>query len=163
MFRGNVSGYGGSYPGFFRTCDVNGAVKQMMKTALSGNLFAHGCSLIPQAEYFDGPYGIQLPVNNREFPRSMNDFFVAHGYPRFNITSGDILHVEGCPEIWAGDLEEETKLLVRQVYARDFDLLCQHFGYCQTGENTCLYQVESMCPKRVLAQSYRGHRLPDLQ
>lgn len=163
IFRGNLSSYGGSYPQFMKTCDVNGAVKQMMKNYLAGNKYAHGCTFVPQAEYFDGPHGIQLPVNNREFPRSINDFFSAQGYQDFFVDTEEILHVTACSEVWAGDLDSETRGLVQQVYARDFDFLCQHFGYCDKNENACLYQIPQMCPKRVLEQGYRGRTRFTLQ
>merc|ERR1719414_1549602 len=82
FFRGGFSGYGGSYPEFYKTCDVNGAVKQMMKDVLEKNdTFHAGCTFVPQAEYFEGEYGIKLPVDNRRFPFSMNEVFEEHGYP----------------------------------------------------------------------------------
>lgn len=157
LFRGDMDGYGGSYPEMLKTCDVNGAVKKMMKDYISGNsTFAQGCTFLPQAEFFDGPYGIKLPINNRQFPASMNQAFVEHGYPDFEIHQSDILHVNNCNEIWSGDLDAETRSLVRQVYRRDFDLLCKHFSYCDDQENACVWQVPMMCPKKVLASGYQG-------
>ena len=51
------------------------------------------------------------------------------------IKTEDILHVRGWDHVWPGDFTNETRALVKQVYARDFDLLCRHFGYCDHDEN----------------------------
>mmetsp|Transcript_43807 Transcript_43807/g.135342 ORF Transcript_43807/g.135342 Transcript_43807/m.135342 type:complete len:349 (-) Transcript_43807:75-1121(-) len=151
FFRGNQNGYGGNYEKYMATCDVNGAVKHMMNRVLeSKDKFMEECTFLPQAEYFDGRYGIKLPVDNRRFPESMNEVFAQHSYP-WHIRPQDILHVNRCNHIWAGDLEADTKQLVRQVYARDFELLCQHFGYCDTSEDVCIAGVHDMCPKKVQA------------
>jgi len=148
-FRGEFSDYGGSFPELFKTCDVNGAVKKMMRMAInSTNPFMNGCTFIPQAEYFEGRYGITLPIDNRRFPTSMNEAFAAHGYTE-HIKTQNIGHVTGCNNMWAGDLDAETKQLVRQVYAKDFELLCKHFNYCDSEENVCLQQVEHMCPTKL--------------
>eukprot|EP00443_Scrippsiella_acuminata_P003406 CAMPEP_0115322002 /NCGR_PEP_ID=MMETSP0270-20121206/81166_1 /TAXON_ID=71861 /ORGANISM="Scrippsiella trochoidea, Strain CCMP3099" /LENGTH=301 /DNA_ID=CAMNT_0002741931 /DNA_START=165 /DNA_END=1070 /DNA_ORIENTATION=+ len=148
MFRGNMKGYGGSYPEFFKTCDVNGAVRKMMTDYLAGDKYAADCTFIPQAEYFDEPFGIDLAVDNRRFPDSLNEVFAEHGYD-FHIAENDILHVLGCPEVWAGDLSCDTKALVKQVYARDFELLCKNFGYCDQDENCCIEGVPMMCPSNL--------------
>jgi hypothetical protein len=155
LFRGNLKGYGGGFDAEdVASCDVNNAIKKLMKKGLEhtakGQLFAQKCTFIPQAEYFDGPYGITLPVNNRAFPKSMNEVFRDHNYFENHIRHKDVFHVFGCPEVWAGDLDEETRAMVRKMYARDFDLLCEHFGYCDDEANTCIQGVDSMCPKRVL-------------
>uniref|UniRef100_A0A7S2CEG4 Sulfotransferase n=1 Tax=Alexandrium andersonii TaxID=327968 RepID=A0A7S2CEG4_9DINO len=161
FFRGNMTGYGGSYPEYIKTCDVNGAVKLMMKRLLEGgDPYAKGCTFIPQAEYFERPYGIQLPVNLRQFPASMNRVFSEHGYPAsFQITISDVQHVLLCSQVWPGDLDEEARRMVRKVYWRDFELLCKYFGYCDPDENCCLWQVPTMCPDRVLALGYHGTAL----
>mmetsp|Transcript_56965 Transcript_56965/g.144534 ORF Transcript_56965/g.144534 Transcript_56965/m.144534 type:complete len:333 (+) Transcript_56965:103-1101(+) len=145
MFRG------GSYPGFTETCDVNGAVRKMLKDYIAGDAFANECSLLPQAEYFDAPFGVALPVDNRIFPDSMNEVFADHGYP-IHIAGNDVIHVSGCPDVWAGDLDCETKALVKQVYARDFVLLCKHFGHCDQSENSCIQTVPGMCPSNMAAK-----------
>lgn len=146
MFRGNFGAYGGSYPKFSKTCDVNGAVRQMMETYLAGDKYSGDCTFVPQAEYFDQPFGIELAVDNRLFPDSANKVFAEHGYNHLHIYEQDILHVVGCADVWAGDLDCETKALVKKVYARDFELLCSSFGYCDTEENTCIKKVPTMCP-----------------
>lgn len=160
-FRGRTNAYGASYPEFYKTCDVNGAVKKMLATYLSGNFYAEGCAFLPQAEFFDPPYGIALPVDNRLFPDSANQVMAKHGQP-FHISTSDVIHEQGCNEIWAGDLDCETKFLIKQVYRRDFDLLCKHFGYCNHDVNTCVNSVPNMCPDNISAKrtkaSYCGVR-----
>jgi len=151
IFRGQMAGYGSfaRYQSFYATCDVDGAVRQMMLDySQGGDKFRHSCVLLPQAEYFEGYHGIQEPIDNRLFPDSVGSAFSAHGYG-FYIGSHDIMHVSGCDEIWAGNLTDDTKALVKQVYERDFDLLCKKFGYCDKDENTCMTKVEGMCPARL--------------
>lgn len=146
FFRGNFDKYGGAYPEYFKTCDVNSAVKQMMKEVLaSKNAFMRGCTFIPQAEYFEGEYGIQLPVDNRRVPDSMNEVFAKYGY-KVHLKANQMHHVRGCDNAWAGDFDQETKALVKQVYARDFELLCKHFNYCDDDEEVCIPGVPYMCP-----------------
>jgi len=160
FFRGSIPSYGGSYLNFLQSCDVNGAVKKMMMDYLhGGNKFSSQCTFLPQAEFYDGPYGITLPVNNRLFPESMNKVLLEHGYGDFLIQQEDILHVSSCPDVWAADLDAETRALVKQVYARDFELLCKHFGYCDREENCCIYQVPQMCPAKLLMAGYEGRPL----
>eukprot|EP00434_Breviolum_minutum_P010395 symbB.v1.2.009169.t1/scaffold579.1/size184598/3 len=81
-----------------------------------------------------------------------------------HIETADIMHVEGCNQVWAGDLSCETKALVRKVYARDFELLCHYFGYCDVHENTCLQMVPDMCPTNLTAKkltaTYCGLKVP---
>ena len=76
--------------------------------------------------------------------------------------------MDGCNDVWAADLDEEAKSLVRkvgpvetvrifrsqlssslEVYQRDFDLICREFGYCNFGEATCLKGVPGMCPEGI--------------
>jgi len=151
LFRGDIDGYGGSYPEFKKTCDVNGAVKSMLLNFLNGtDPFAQGCTFIPQAEYFDsGKYSIVVPVDNRRFPESMNERFKEHGYEDMHIETSQVVHVRGCDNVWAADLDSETKTLVRKVYAKDFALLCKHFNYCDDTENVCLTKVPHMCPEKA--------------
>jgi len=163
FFRGNIPGYGPTHSEYVPTCDVNMAVKKTLQDYLAGRMDDPSCSLLPQAEHFEGQYGIKLPVNLREFPRSMNQVLREHGYPEdFQIHAGDVRHVTDCPNVWAADLDAETRGLVQQIYAKDFELLCKHFGYCNREENCCLYQVEQMCPQRVLDLGYRGHEMPGM-
>mmetsp|Transcript_7417 Transcript_7417/g.20070 ORF Transcript_7417/g.20070 Transcript_7417/m.20070 type:complete len:161 (+) Transcript_7417:117-599(+) len=152
MFRGDVAGYGGGWDHeYVQSCDVNNGVKHALKEHISsGNDFSQACTFLPQAAFFEGPYGIQLPVDNRKFPQSMNKVFAEHGYPDMHIAQKDILHVTKCKNSWTADLDSETRALIRQVYARDYELLCKHFGYCDTSEDTCITGVRDMCPAAVL-------------
>lgn len=132
-------------------CDVNAGVKQMMReymfSVASGNPYTEQCNWLPQAEYFDPPFGASLPVDNRKFPESMNEVLAAHGFPQ--IAHEEVQHVSGCDDKWVGDLDREAKELVRTVYQRDFEMLCTHFGYCEKYEETCLTHIEGMCPERT--------------
>jgi len=159
FFRGNIKGYGGAYPEFINTCDVNGAVKQMMRKYLAGGMYAENCTFLPQAEYFDSPNGITVAVDNRRFPESANELFAARN-STWRIKTEDLIHVWYCPEVWAGDLDCEAKALVRQVYARDFELLCKHFGYCDTDESCCIKGVPYMCPSDLAAKEKTATRCP---
>mmetsp|Transcript_38987 Transcript_38987/g.123796 ORF Transcript_38987/g.123796 Transcript_38987/m.123796 type:complete len:371 (+) Transcript_38987:122-1234(+) len=153
MFRGNIANYGGSYPEFVATCDVNGAVRKMMTDYLAGHTtHSFGCTFVPQSEYFDAPFGIEIAVDNRLFPDSANKLFAERGANNLFINTEDILHVTGCENSWTGDLDCETKALVKQVYVRDFKLLCEKFGYCDQSENTCLKGVPQMCPPNLTAK-----------
>eukprot|EP00420_Gonyaulax_spinifera_P032076 CAMPEP_0197877000 /NCGR_PEP_ID=MMETSP1439-20131203/5831_1 /TAXON_ID=66791 /ORGANISM="Gonyaulax spinifera, Strain CCMP409" /LENGTH=329 /DNA_ID=CAMNT_0043496319 /DNA_START=59 /DNA_END=1048 /DNA_ORIENTATION=- len=154
MFRGDGlikhmgQDYGTTFnPEHVKTCNVNSGIKEALQSYIaSGDQFTSSCTFLPQAEYFDGEFGITLPVDNRLFPSSMNKVFADHGYTE-HISKDDVFHVSGCTEVWAGDLDAETKALVRQVYKRDFELNCKHFGYCDFEENTCIHGVAQMCPK----------------
>lgn len=149
MFRGNLKGYGQFDQEFFERCDVNGAVKKMLKGFLEGkSKFASDCTFLPQAEYYEGPFGITVAVDNRRFPHSMNEVFDEFGYSNMHIRQVDIFHVADCPNAWAGDFDQETRSLVQEVYKRDFELLCKTFGYCDKDENVCLEYIEDMCPPK---------------
>lgn len=152
QFRGNVEGYGGFDDGAHERCSLNVGVKEMLKKYIAGGdkvKFDQECSFLPQAEYFDGEYGIKLPIDNRKFPHSMNKVFKDNNYgDAFQIRQKDILHVMECENLWAEDLDAEARALVRQVYKADFDLNCKHFGYCDFEENVCLQGVENMCPPK---------------
>jgi len=153
QFRGNaqLKFIGQDYGTVFKqkyvsSCDVNNAIKEALKEYIaSDNKFQSACTFLPQAEYFDGEFGIKLPVDNRLFPDSMNKVFKEHNYTE-QIKTADIFHVGGCPDVWAADLDAETRALVRQVFKRDFELNCKHFGYCNYEENTCIHGVPQMCP-----------------
>lgn len=133
-------------PDFYPDCDVNKAVKATLLQYLGGNRFAQGCRFLPQAEFFDMPYGITLPIDIRRFPASANEVLEKHGYNNTHINMDDVLRAGGCPNVWAGDLDAETRKLVRFIYKRDFELLCKHFGYCDQEETICLAHIPGMCP-----------------
>ena len=87
FFRGNYPGYGGNYPEEQRTCDVDAAVRKMMLRYMAGDIYAEGCTFLPQAEYFDAPFGITLAVDNRWFPDSANDLLAEHGYTNIHVAT----------------------------------------------------------------------------
>lgn len=147
QFRGS-----GSYlcPEERAKCDLNAGVRKMVKQyQASGRPFMDNCMLLPQAEYFDQPYGATLFVDNRKFPGGVNNLLQNHGYSEVLIRQEDIDHVSGCDDKWAGDLDAETKALVREVYQRDFELLCAHLGHCDDTESVCLTGVHGMCPEQL--------------
>jgi len=148
IFRGNFEGYGGNYGKLHDDCDINAAVKLMMNNYLAGDQFANGCTFLPQTEYTDMPHGVTLPIDLHTFPNSMNTVLAQHGFDNFNIRTKDIQHVTSCDDLWAGDLDNETRALVKQVYKRDFEFLCNAFEYCDQDEPMCLQGVPNMCPEK---------------
>ena len=72
----------------------------LVRPSTTAEVYAEDCTYVPQAEYFDSPYGITVPVDNRKFPTSANDVLAEHGYTNMHIATGDIMHVSGCPEAW---------------------------------------------------------------
>lgn len=101
-----------------------------------------------QADYFEGKYGITLPVDLDKFPQSASTLLQEHGY-NVTIQTNDMMHIIGCDDTWSGDLDEEAKSLIKQYYARDFDLRCKYFGYCDKSPNHCLVHVPGMCPAKL--------------
>mmetsp|Transcript_83683 Transcript_83683/g.200767 ORF Transcript_83683/g.200767 Transcript_83683/m.200767 type:complete len:282 (+) Transcript_83683:47-892(+) len=148
QFRGT---YRLQHPEF--QCDANAAVRSMMEEYLealeSGNPWYNNCNYLPQAEFFDQPHGAHIAIDNREFPESMNQIFRKTGNEHLEIATEEVAHVGGCDTQWAADLDSETRALVRKVYHRDFQLLCERFGYCDAEENTCLTRVPQMCPPQL--------------
>jgi len=135
-----------------KTCDVNGAVNYMMKEYLASRAtdpYMYDCAFLPQSEYFGGEFGVALPVDNRKFPASLNRLFKEHGYDELFIGRDDVLRATGCSEVWAGALTPDTRKLVREAYAKDFELICSKFGYCDREESTCMDSVRSMCPRNM--------------
>jgi len=146
LYRGHVDGYGAdASDNYFDTCEINDVMKKSLKAYLAGDRFASGCTFLPQAEFFEGPYGISVPIDNRRFPDSANEVFEKEGSD-LRLTGDHVLHVVGCQNAWTGDLDAETKSMIRQIYHKDFELLCKHFGYCDDQEDTCLTHIPAMCP-----------------
>eukprot|EP00438_Fugacium_kawagutii_P004400 Skav233169 [mRNA] locus=scaffold7441:11645:16873:+ [translate_table: standard] len=151
MFRGGYSEYGSFPPHFRESCDVNGAIRWLMQSLMNGTVskYASQCTFIPQAEFFEGPFGVQIAVDNLHFPESLNRMLVYNDLGQAAVEQNVILQIAGCDNVWAGDVDEETKSLVYKYFQADFDLLCQRFGYCDKGtRNTCLVQVPGMCPPK---------------
>lgn len=149
IFRGDIGEhYGGLYKEFSNRCDVDGAVNNMLDEFEFGNRFAHNCVFLQQSEYFDGPYGAQIAVDNTEFPASMNALAKLHNYS-WQIEQNDIICVHGCRQIWAADLLPSTRKRIQKLYKRDFELRCKLFGYCNYENISCIKQVTNMCPSYV--------------
>jgi hypothetical protein len=147
QFRGAMPDYGGSATEkTMKECDVNTAIKTLLKNIEATNdTSIGGCVNIPQAEWFDGKYGVQIPVDNWRFPKSANELFEKHGYS-WHIRKQDVLHVSLCEDHWSAELDTETRNLVKKIYKKDFELICKHFGHCDFEQNTCLQGVHHMCP-----------------
>lgn len=148
MFRGGFENYGfvAEAAEARDACDVNAGVLSMLKTYLNNGTYVGNCAMVPQSEFWEGPYGIKTSVDNRRFYPSMNEVWSRYNITNMNITRTDVMHVTGCDNNWAADLANETKSLVRQIYRKDFELICKEFGYCNFEENVCLSYVEGMCP-----------------
>eukprot|EP00403_Amphidinium_massartii_P018698 CAMPEP_0178418130 /NCGR_PEP_ID=MMETSP0689_2-20121128/24930_1 /TAXON_ID=160604 /ORGANISM="Amphidinium massartii, Strain CS-259" /LENGTH=313 /DNA_ID=CAMNT_0020039515 /DNA_START=82 /DNA_END=1023 /DNA_ORIENTATION=- len=146
-FRGGFQYYGAFYdPALLDNCSTDLAVKQMLHNYLAGsNPYDSGCALLPQVEFTKGTPYVTIPVDNRLFPHSANSIMAEYGFP-YHIQQSDILHVQHCFDSHTGELQPDTKALIRQVYAEDFEFLCASFGYCDNTEDTCLRYVNGMCP-----------------
>jgi len=156
LFRGRMgTARGFEYNPDGRNCaaEVSEFVKQSLSTLVQHpELKFPGANLQPQADYFEGPHGITVPLDLDEFPADANSLFKKHGYD-INIQLNDMMHVHGCDDTWSGDMDEEAKSLVRKYYARDFELRCKYFGYCDDQVYHCLPQVPGMCPTSLFAWS----------
>lgn len=157
IWRWNVSALqhtpereGPEYQRWYKTCDVNAYLKSELGKYLAGDRYRVGCHLLPQAEFYEGRYGIALPIDNRKIPDSFNEVMQEHGYP---YRMGETFHNSVCNDVSAYSLDAEAKALIRQVYARDFDLLCERFGYCDPDEMTCLEQIPDMCGSKPNAST----------
>jgi len=152
-----VAQFRGSYrhtdPVLNEQCNVSEGVKRMMNEYLAnveaGNPYVDDCQHLPQAEYFDQPYGVTEAIDNRFFPQTMNAFFAAHDLDALQLETSQIAHVSGCDHVWSADLDQEARELVQKVYKRDFEFLCEKFQYCDLKDNTCVHGVPSMCPDSV--------------
>jgi len=142
--EGSTEREGPAYQALYSNCDVNGWVKEELKHYKVGDEFRGNCHLLPQAEYFEHPHGISLPVDTRTLPDSFNFEMERHGYT-IRMRASSIKPTLSCSKLSVWDLDAESKQLIQEVYAADFDLVCRHFGYCDREELTCLAQVPFMC------------------
>lgn len=142
--EGHMERENATYQEWYDTCDVNKYLQAELGFYLQGGAqrFRDNCHLLPQSEYLQQPYGATVFMDVRKIPDSFNDLMEAHGYP-YQMT-GEI-HNTMCNNLSAWSLTEETKALIREVYADDFNLLCEQFGYCDDRELTCLEQIPDMC------------------
>ncbi|CAE7754473.1 unnamed protein product [Symbiodinium pilosum] len=141
--EGHVERESEKYRNWYRTCDVNSYLRAELPKVLAGDIYRADCHFLPQAEYFENPFANTTAIDNRNLPESFNALMVERGY--FNITMPHTIHNYVCNNISAYSLAEDVKALIRRVYARDFDLICNLFGYCDREEVTCLGQVPNMC------------------
>jgi len=129
------------YQKLFDACDVNSWVKQELRSAKKDAYLAD-CRYLPQAEFFDGPYGINLPIDARYMPLSFNEVMERHGYAGIRL-SGAPAPSRCSVSAWSFD--GEARDMIKEAYARDFALLCRHFGYCDDDEVTCMSHLPDMC------------------
>jgi len=142
--EGKMEREGSEYKSWYENCDVNSYLQAELGKYLKGDQYRGNCHLIPQAEYFDIPLGEVILVDNRRIPDSFNELVDKYGYSeRFHMNS--TIHNWLCNDVSAYSLTQETKDLIKQVYAADFALVCKHFGYCNPDELTCLEQIDGMC------------------
>jgi len=135
-----------------RVCagELNSFVKAKLAPLVRDPSQVPEVNLHVQADYFEGPHAITAPLDLDAFPLSANALLQAHGYG-VEIRADDMIHVHGCDETWAGDLDAEARGLIQQYYARDFALRCAHFGYCDASQDHCLQHVPGMCPSKAFA------------
>jgi hypothetical protein len=154
LFKGGMEGHSDRNATALATCDINSAIKKMMNETMHGNAFRDRCTFLPQAEYFEGPYKITVPVDARQFPKSMNAMFKAYGATEMHIFPWDISAEPNCQDSWANDLDCEARRMVREYYKRDFQLLCDRFNYCSPTNSVCLTGVEGLCPPEAAATTF---------
>lgn len=142
--EGHFEREGPEYMSWYWTCNVNAYLQSELKYFLQGGKqrYRGNCHLLPQSEYFKGAHGATIAVDVRKIPDSFNQLMEEHGY---EVKMGTTMHNFMCNGVSAYSLTEETKALIRQVYAEDYALLCQKFGYCNDQELTCLSQIPDMC------------------
>jgi len=125
----------------YESCDVNSWVKQELRSAQKDKFHAN-CNFLPQAEYFEGPNGINLPIDGRLLPLSFNEVMERHGYPTIHMAT---TAVSLKCEVSSFSLDAEARAMVKEMYARDLALICKHFGYCNTDEIMCMSHLTGMC------------------
>lgn len=143
--EGHMERENATYKQWYASCDVNAYLQAELGFYKQGGRqrFRDNCHLLPQVEFFiKQPHGAKVYVDVRTIPNSFDGVMEAHGYPyRMNMA----IHNWMCNNISAYTLTEETKALIREVYAEDFKLICEQFGYCDDKEVTCLEQIPDMC------------------
>jgi len=140
--EGNLERESAKYKKFYEECDVNGYLQAELQKYLEGDKYRSNCHLLPSAEYFEQVFDPVEPVDERGIPSSFNSLMEANGY---KVHMEDTLHNTVCNGVSAYSLSTETKSLIKQVYAADFALICDSFGYCDRDEMTCHENIEDMC------------------
>lgn len=142
---------GGVIQGFAfdnRTCDFGAKVKMMFDGKASWPP-ALRCQLQPQAPFFEGKNRITLPLGLEDFPMNAQKLLEDHGYSSVHLDPNEMHHVAGCDNTWGMDLDAETKAILKNYYAKDFDLMCKVFGQCDTDHASCCKRVPGMCPLKA--------------
>ncbi|CAJ1360787.1 unnamed protein product [Effrenium voratum] len=140
--EGNLEREGEEYQRFYRECDVNGYLQVELRKYLAGDRFRGNCHLLPSSEFASTPYGPVEWIDERFIPDSFDRYMESHkAKPRMTMP----LHNVWCNDISAYSLNEETKQLIRQVYAADFELICKTFGHCDKEEMFCHENIPNMC------------------
>ena len=88
----------------------------------AGNPWAENCNYLPQAEFFDQPFGGTIFVDNRHFPDSMNEVFKEGREEREREVS--LL----CSDLWGAFWTTGSLILLRIVGTNCTQLLVP----CQT-------------------------------
>jgi hypothetical protein len=149
IFKSGMDGYSDRNATALAKCDINSAIRKMINESKNGNVFRDGCVFLPQSEYFEGPYAITVPVNGRsDFLDSINTVFEEHNYTNMKLDASDVIAEPHCQQVWAEDLDCETRAMVREFYYRDFQIICNNFNYCNT-DNNCNIHIPGMCPKKL--------------
>jgi len=130
------------YMKFYKDCDVNGYLQAELGKYLAGDRYRDNCHLLPSAEYFEQVFDPVEPIDERGIPESFDAFMEQNGYA---VRMEGMLHNVVCNDVSAYSLSTETKNLIKEVYAADFDLICDKFGYCDRDEMTCHENIENMC------------------
>lgn len=140
--EGNLERESDVYKKFYAECDVNGYLQAELRKYQDGDRYRSNCHLLPSAEYFEEVFVSVEPIDERGIPASFNDFMQENGYEvRFDNTMHNVM----CNDVSAYSLSTETKNLIKEVYAADFDLICSKLGYCDREEMTCHENIDSMC------------------
>ena len=83
-----------------------------MQGILSGAIdpYSEECAFLPQAHYFDAPYGITLAVDNRYFPKTANELFEEYGYS-MSIATSETWQFQALPVMKHGRMLEFFHIL----------------------------------------------------
>lgn len=162
IFRQGGAGYltnSSAWQNWTKTCDVNGFLKEMLTRYNNGHSVKdkslEGCLFQPQSHYFDGKYGVKMPIDGRRFPGSANAVLRKFGFPNEIRPQDVVVDKFICKDLWAGNLNPEVRALIKETYTSDFDILCHHFGYCDREEPSCVPSVPGNCPEYLRADQLK--------
>lgn len=147
--RWNVSAREGNpefeteYLQYYNDCDVNSYLRAELPKVKSGDRFRANCHFLPQADFYEDPHGVKFMVDNRNLRQSFNALMEDHGYG-FRMGE-ETIHNKICVNLSAYSLQKDVKEMIKDIYSRDFDMICDQFGYCDRDELTCLEDIPDMC------------------